>query len=143
MKKIGLIAVAAMLTLSPALAQSNTVTTNNTDVDDFSMPAGSDSDFNTFMTGFGNADFTASFDDIDKATSVNIVKLSGMANLDAEAAEGAFTSREADLDALRGRLQTNAVVTAALSSAGVDIGQVVAASTTDEGSVTLYINDLS
>jgi aminoglycoside/choline kinase family phosphotransferase len=141
MKKIGIIAVAALLSVSPAFAQ--TAPSLSPTVGDSSLSTESNSDFGAFMQGFGGADFTASYDSIDAATSVNIIKLSGMANASAASFQDGYAKRESDVAALRARLENNVAVKAALEGNGVMLDQVVAIDATEEGSVTLYINDLS
>lgn len=140
MKKIGIIAVAALLSVSPAFAQ--TAPSLSPTVGESSLPTESNSDFGAFMQGFGGADFTASYDSIDAATSVNIIKLSGMANANAKSFQDGYVTREADVAALRTRLENNQAVKTALAGNGVTLDQVVAIDAGEVGSVTLYINDM-
>jgi hypothetical protein len=143
MKKIGIIAVAALLA-APALAQETLSPPVDTPSSTTGIPGDSDNgDFNDFMMGFGSADFTSAYDDVDSATSVNIIALSSMSNANADTFADGFASRESDVASLRSRLENNAVVTAALESAGVSLDQVVAIEANEDGTVTLYINDLS
>ena len=142
MKKIGIIAVAALLFVSPAFAQ--TAQTLSPGSSDPALPTESNSDFGIFMQGFGSADFSASYDTLDTATSVNIVKLSGMANANAKSFQDGYASRESDVAALRSRLENNPIAISALEGAGATLDQVVAIDASGgDGTVTLYINDLS
>ena len=141
MNKIGIIAAAALLFVSPAIAQT-AQSLSPTQGNDGSLPTESNSDFGVFMQGFGGADFTASYDSLDAATSVNIIKLSGMANANAKSFQDGYAAREADVAALRTRLENNQAVKTALAGNGVTLDQVVAIDAGEVGSVTLYINDM-
>ena len=141
MKKIGIIAVAALLS-APAFAQSAPATlAPSTNPDN--LPTESNSDFGVFMQGFGTADFTSNYDELDSATSINIIKLSGMPNASAKGFQDGYASRESDVAGLRSRLENNPIARSALEGAGVTLDQVVAIDASDDGAVTLYINDLS
>jgi hypothetical protein len=148
MKKIGFIAVAALLS-APAFAQDAPQTLSPpVDTPSASPSTSTDSDidsndFNDFMLDFGSADFTSAYDALDAATSVNIISLSSMSNASAESFQDGFATRESDVAALRSRLEGNAVVMAALDSAGISLDQVVAINASEDGTVALYINDLS
>lgn len=145
MKKIGFIAVAALLA-APAFAQDAPQTLSppvDTPSASTMLPTDQAGNFNDFMTGFSTTDFTSAYDALDSATSVNIIKLSGMANASAKSFQDGYASRESDVAGLRSRLENNAVVKAALDSAGVSLDQVVAINASEDGAVTLYINDLS
>jgi hypothetical protein len=140
-KKIAIVAAAALLVASPAFAQ--TATTLAPSTNDPSLPTESNSDFGVFVQGVGKADFTTSYDELDTATSVNIIKLSGMASASAKSFQDGFAGREADVANLRVRLEGNVIAMGTLEAAGLTLDDVVAIDADEDGVVTLYVNDLS
>ena len=140
MNKLTAIAIAAMLSVStPAFAQ--TATTLSPGATDPALPTQGNADFNMFIEGFSSADFTSAYDELDSASSVALIKLSGMANADAALVGDAFGARANDITALREKVAASPKAMQALDVAGLTADSVVAIQAAADGSITLYVND--
>lgn len=136
MKKIGFIAVAALLA-TPAFAQVPQTLAPSSNPD--GLPTESNSDQGMFVQGIGRADFTASFDTIDTATSVTIVRVADLPSTTSKSLLDGFAARPDDVAALHPAIQRNQFAMSALEAAGFTLDDIVGVEASEEGVVTLYV----
>lgn len=89
------------------------------------------------MTRAGEA--AGSIGAMTEVSSVNVIKVDGMADANMEAFAKAETDNQASIDELRASLDANAAVKAALDAQSVNSGDVVAASVNADGSLTVFV----
>lgn len=101
-----------------------------------------DLDFNTFLQGFGSADFTAASSGLSGASSYEIVKLSTLENADATRLQGIIDQHQTDIGTLHSSVAANTGAMSALEAAGVTSDQIVWIETDAGGVARIYVNDL-
>ena len=125
MKKIAVIALLAAMTVgAPTLTLAQ-------------------EDVNSLITSIGGQGFIESLDTLDQATSVTVIAISTMGGGEDAAIEEGLASKAQDIASLQARVSSNTEATSALSAAGYTPDQVVAISSTSDGAVRLYVNDMA
>lgn len=137
MKKFGTIALVAVFAAVPAAFAQGSLSPGSSDP---ALPTENSGDFGQFVEGIGQATFTAAFDQLDTATSISIVNVTEMPSARGKSFQDGFASRESDVAALRGRLQNNPNVRAALEGNGVTLDNVVAIDASGDSTITLYVS---
>jgi hypothetical protein len=152
-----LTAIAAAMLLSVAmpaavLAQANTPATPDAkanagagvnaggSVGDHAINA--NTDFNAFLQALQTADFTSATGDAAAASTFTVVKLSSMANADADKLREALGAHQQDIANITTWIDTNAQAKAALDAQGASPDSVVWVGSDSNGGLTLYVNDL-
>jgi hypothetical protein len=84
-------------------------------------------------------DSAATIGSMTQVSSVNVVKIDGMAGADMDAFTKAETDNMAGIEDLRASLDANAAVKAALDAQSIDSEDVVAADVAADGSLTVFV----
>lgn len=96
----------------------------------------------TLDSSIGGQSFETALGLLDKATHVQVYKLSGLGDIDKAALAKTLADRAEEIKSLQTRLEGNQQAMQDIKDAGASLAQVVTITGKDLNDVTVYVNDL-